>query len=142
MAADQKEDSSIYTEIILDLYKNPVNYGEFDDPDLNLSGGNPSCGDEVVFHLRLEGDRVNDVRFHGHGCAISRASECILTEMVKGMRLEEVLEIKPDTLFDELGGVVQTRIKCGLLGLHVLKHGIRMYLKNPEKFTVIRGISI
>ncbi len=142
MAGEQREDSSIYTEIILDLYRNPVNFGEFDDPDLHLSGGNPSCGDEVVFHLRLERDRIKDVRFHGHGCAISRASECILTEMVKGMKLEEVLEIKPDTLFDELGGVVQTRIKCGLLGLHVLKHGIRMYLKNPEEFTVIWGISI
>jgi len=132
----------IYTEIILDLYKNPVNYGELDNPDLHLAGGNPSCGDEVIFHLRLDGEKIKDVRFSGHGCAISRASECVLTEMVKGLSLNEVLDIDSKTLFDELGGVVQTRLKCALLGLHVLKHGIKMYLKNPDEFTVIKNISI
>lgn len=142
MADDRENEKTIYTEIILDLYRNPVNYGEIEAPDLQLAGGNPTCGDEVVFHLRLQGENILDVRFHGHGCAISRASECVLTEMVKGMRLEDVLAIKPEAVFDELGGVVQTRIKCALLGLHVLKHGIRMYLRNPSEFTVIRGISI
>ena len=142
MKEERAVEGNIYTEIILDLYKKPVNYGELPDPDLQFSGGNPTCGDEVVFHLRLKDDHIQEVLFHGHGCAISRASECVLTEMVKGMRLEEVLEIKPDAVFDELGGVIQTRIKCALLGLHVLKHGIRLYLKNPAEFTVIKGISI
>ena len=142
MAAQGGDEANIYTEIILDLYKHPVNYGELDNPDLQCAGGNPTCGDEVVFHLRLNGEQILDVRFHGHGCAISWASECVLTEMVKGMKLEQVLEIKPDAVFDELGGVVQTRIKCALLGLHVLKHGIRSYLQNPAEFSVIKGIAI
>ena len=140
MAMD--EQNNLYSEIILDLYKHPINYGELDDPDLRFSGGNPSCGDEVIFHICLEGDRIREVKFQGHGCAISRASQCVLTELVKGKTIAEVLEILPENIFEELGGVIQTRIKCALLGLHVFKQGLRMYLKNPEEFTVIKGISI
>ena len=133
---------SIYSEIILDLYKNPKNFGKLTNYDLKASGGNYICGDTVTFELKIEKEKITDVKFTGEGCAISRASESLLTEMVKGKTISEVKKISSDQVFENLGGVIQTRIKCALLGYEVLKIGIEKYSEQGGKKTEVAGINI
>ena len=136
-----KKDSEIYSEIIIDLYKNPINFGKLNNPSITLQGGNPLCGDEVRFELKIEAGVVKDIRFTGHGCAISRASESLLSEMVKGKKFEEIERIKDSNVFDVLGNVVQTRIKCALLPLHVLKQGYAKYKERPN-VKLVSGLGV
>ena len=63
----------LYREVILDHYKNPRNFGDLESPDAEFHDRNPLCGDEMGVHIKLEGDRIADLRFHGTGCAISQA---------------------------------------------------------------------
>ena len=116
---------SLYREVILDHYRNPRNKGTLDPADYSYEDTNPLCGDEVRIDLRIDGDRVSDVKFSGRGCAVSQASASILTEMVEGRPLDEVRALTKDDLLDELGiPVSPARLKCALLGLKCLKAGL------------------
>lgn len=116
---------SLYREFILDHYRNPRNKGTLDPADYSYEDTNPLCGDEVRIDLRVESDRVADVKFTGRGCAVSQASASILTEMVQGQPLDEVKALTKDDLLEELGiPVSPARMKCALLGLKVLKAGL------------------
>jgi len=132
----------IYTDIILDLYRNPSNFGTLESPDLEIYGGNPLCGDEVKFTLKIKDGKVDDVNFTGHGCAISRASESLLTELVKGKAITDVLKLENTDIFEVLGNVIETRIKCSLLGLIVIKRGLEKYQKDPAETKKVSGIVI
>ena len=70
--------NQLYREVLLDHYRQPHRYGELDSPDLAPAGHNPVCGDQVTIELKLEGDKVVDVSFHGMGCAISVASSSMM----------------------------------------------------------------
>lgn len=80
----------LYREIILDHYKNPRNRGELDPPARQLKGFNPLCGDEVVVSVLLDDDRVAEIRTTGQGCSISQSSASMMSQAVKGLRLDEV----------------------------------------------------
>lgn len=123
----------IYTDLILELYRNPVNRGSVKNYDLKFSGGNPVCGDEVSFEIKLEGNRIKEIMFSGHGCAISTAAESLLTQEVKGKTIEEVLAMTNRDVFASLGNIIQTRVKCALLGLHVLKEGLKEHGKSGRR---------
>ena len=134
--------NELYTEIILDLYKNPHNKGRIGDFSLEAGGGNPTCGDQVTFTMKISEGKIEDIKFYGSGCAISTASESLLTEMVKGKRVEEALKITQKELFAELGNIIQTRIKCALLGLEVMKKGLVEYKKRGGGKVSVKGIVI
>lgn len=112
-----------YRDYILDHYRNPRNFGTMENPDAQAEDVNPLCGDAIRMDLRVgEDGTVRDVRFSGKGCAISQASASMLTESVKGMRLEDVAKLSKDVVLDNVGiGISQTRMKCAMLGLRVLK---------------------
>lgn len=74
----------LYRDVILDHNKHPRNFGRLDPCDTSADGNNPLCGDRLTLTLRLEGERVSDIRFEGKGCAISTASASLMTEAVKG----------------------------------------------------------
>jgi nitrogen fixation NifU-like protein len=134
-------DSKLFSEMILELFKNPLNRAEMADASLVASGGNPVCGDKVTIFLKIKKGVVVEASFLSQGCAISTASASVLTEMVKGHTVPEVLAISPDALFDQLGGVIQTRIKCATLGLVVAKEGLRAQVADPSK-RLVSGISV
>jgi len=74
----------LYRDVILDHNRNPRNFGRLDPSDAHADGHNPLCGDRLTVSLRMNGDRIEDVRFDGKGCAISTASASMMTEAVKG----------------------------------------------------------
>jgi nitrogen fixation NifU-like protein len=112
-----------YKEYILDHYRNPRNFGHLDRVDARAEDLNPLCGDTITMELALDADRrVTDVRFSGKGCAISQASASMLTEGIKGMKLEDVAKLPQDAVLENVGiGISPTRMKCAMLGLKVLK---------------------
>ncbi|MEM7116919.1 MAG: iron-sulfur cluster assembly scaffold protein [Chloroflexota bacterium] len=118
-------DSSYYREQIIDLYENPMNYGELDPADFSYEEDNPLCGDVVRIDVRLDDEqRVVEANWSGDGCAISQASASLLTEEIKGMTLEEIRAFPKETLLDLVGiPLSMARIKCALLPLKVMKAG-------------------
>ncbi|HKQ18425.1 MAG TPA: SUF system NifU family Fe-S cluster assembly protein [Candidatus Eisenbacteria bacterium] len=115
----------LYRQNILDHYQNPRNFGTLPHPDISVEDSNPLCGDKIRMDLRIEQDRVADVRFSGVGCSISRAAASMLTEEIKGKTLEEVKRIGRDEVLEMLGiELGPVRLKCALLALKTLKVGV------------------
>jgi nitrogen fixation protein NifU and related proteins len=113
---------SMYREVILDHYKNPRGHGVIEGADAEAEGLNPLCGDEVAIFVSFDGDRIEDVKFRGRGCAISQAATSMLMEMVRGRSAQEVADMSRDELLEEVGiPLTPIRLKCALLGLGVLK---------------------
>jgi nitrogen fixation NifU-like protein len=111
-----------YKEYILDHYRNPRNFGKLDAPDAVAEDLNPLCGDKLRFELKIDDGRVTDVRFSGKGCAISQASASMLSESVRGERIEDVARMQQDRVLENIGiGISPARMKCAMLGLKVLK---------------------
>jgi nitrogen fixation protein NifU and related proteins len=116
------EFDQLYREVILDHYKNPRGHGVIEDADAQAEGQNPLCGDEVSIFVALDGDKIDDVRFRGRGCAISQAATSMLIELVKGRTVDEIATMPREELLDEVGiPLTPVRLKCALLGLGVLK---------------------
>jgi len=118
-------DSNIYREQIIDLYENPLNYGEIKNPDFSYEEDNPLCGDVIRIDVRLdEQGRVAEVAWSGDGCAISQASASLLTEEIKSMTMDEVRAFSSERLLELIGvPLSMARVKCALLSLKVLKAG-------------------
>ena len=117
-------DDQFFREYILDHYKNPRNFGRLEHPDISHEEDNPLCGDVIGMDFKIADGVIDDVRFHGRGCAISQASASLLTERLKGLPLEEAKKISKADVLGELGiQISPARIKCALLSLKVLKVG-------------------
>ena len=124
MTTNAAADDQFYREYILDHYKNPRNYGRLDHPDITHEEDNPLCGDVVGMDFQIRDGVIEDIRFHGRGCAISQASASLLTERLKGIALDEAKKIDKNDVLGELGiQISPARIKCALLPLKVLKVG-------------------
>ena len=118
------EFDQLYREVILDHYKNPRNHGVIEDADAHAEGKNPLCGDETEIFVKFgaDGATIEDIKFHGRGCAISQAATSMLTEMVKGKQASEVATLTRDDILEEVGiPLTPVRLKCALLGLTTLK---------------------
>jgi nitrogen fixation NifU-like protein len=124
----------IYREIILDHYRNPRNKGKISSPDVSIHDSNPLCGDEIDIHLKVEGDKIKDIKFEGRGCAISQASASMLTEMVMNKPLTSVKDMTKENILEEIGltSLGPARIKCALLSLKVLKLGMVKYYADRD----------
>ncbi|HWO46149.1 MAG TPA: SUF system NifU family Fe-S cluster assembly protein [Methylomirabilota bacterium] len=124
MSTSTAADDQFYREYILDHYKNPRNYGRLEDPDITHEEDNPLCGDVVGMDFKIKDGVIEDIRFHGRGCAISQASASLLTERLKGIALDQAKKIDKNDVLGELGiQISPARIKCALLPLKVLKVG-------------------
>jgi nitrogen fixation NifU-like protein len=115
----------LYRDFILEHYKRPRNFGELDPHDLDAQEYNPLCGDELAIQIRVADGRIEDLRFNGHGCAISQAAASIASEELIGMQVDEAAALDADWMLELLGiDISATRRKCALLSLKVLRHAI------------------
>ncbi len=129
-------------DLILDHYENPRHYGKLDPSDIRLTTGNPGCGDVVTFYLRVNGEeRVSEVSFEGTGCTISQAGASMVTEMVTGMKLEEVEGLSQDAVIQIMGrDLAMTRPRCATLGLTTARLTVRHYRR--KKMAQEHGIEL
>lgn len=113
----------LYREQILEHYKKPHHWGELPEHDLEFEDFNPLCGDELKVQIKVADDgTIADLRFSGHGCAISQASASMASDEVIGMSVDELLKLDRDFILELLGiDISATRMKCAMLSLKVLK---------------------
>ena len=122
--------ADIYHEMIVDYSRNPINYGEIENHDVTFHDSNPLCGDSIDIDMKIDGDKVTDIKFHGKGCAICMACSSVLTEITKGKSIDEARAIEKNDVLSELGleHLQAVRIKCALLSLKVLKSALYTYI--------------
>ena len=113
----------VYKEMILDLYRNPLNKKSLNVFDFKHREFNPTCGDDIQIEIKFdENKKVADVGHTGNGCAISQASVSLLTDTIKNKTKEEIQEITKDDMLELLQiPISHTRLKCALLGWSVLQ---------------------
>jgi nitrogen fixation NifU-like protein len=119
-----------YSEIIIEHFRHPRNYGALAAPEVAYEDVNPLCGDRIRMELNVSADQtITAVRFRGDSCIISRAAASILTELIQGRALQEIVGLPQDVLLTALYTPIRpARMKCALLPLHVLQAGIVTYL--------------
>ncbi|MEK9184937.1 MAG: iron-sulfur cluster assembly scaffold protein [Patescibacteria group bacterium] len=119
----------IYSENIMDHYKDPRNFGSLEDCDIEYSDSNPLCGDKIKIEIKIKDNRIHEMKYECEGCAISRASSSIISEELKGMELEKVLKLNADFVLNLLGIKLNSvRLKCALLSLRAVQKSIVKYL--------------
>src|SRR5688572_26651459 len=125
-------EDQLYREIILEHFKNPLNYGLIANPDFDISDYNPLCGDEIRLTGKIthsssgsENGKLTDIKFQSRGCAISKASASMMTESFLGKSIDEIKEIRPEEYLEILEiELSPSRVKCALLGFSALKKSL------------------
>ena len=124
----------MYQENILDHYKSPRNFGPMDNATVHHHESNPLCGDEIDMYLVIKDNRVEDVKFLGHGCAISQASASMLTEETRGKSLSKIKSLTKEKILEMLGiPISPVRLKCALLSLDTVKNSVKIFEKYVRK---------
>ena len=119
----------LYTEKVMDHFNNPRNVGVIEDADGTGEVGNPTCGDIMKITIKVdETDRINDIKFQTLGCGAAIATSSIVTEMARGMTLEEAVAISKQQVADELGGLPPAKMHCSVLATDGLKVAVDDYL--------------
>lgn len=135
-----------YSQKILELFRNPKNAGKMEDATIVATAGSPICGDMINLYLKINEKQeiIEHASFESYGCAANIATASVLTEMVKGMRLNEAWKISWKDVAKEVGGLPSVKFHCGILAVGALKRAIRAYYSKkksipswlPKKLTV------
>lgn len=122
----------LYRENLMDHYQHPRNHGPLAECDAEAEGQNPLCGDQVVVQVKLADGAIEEMRFTGHGCAVSQAATSMLTELVQGLTVAEAAALPSQAILDELAIPLSAmRVKCAVLGLGTLKVALHRAAGTP-----------
>ena len=117
---------ALYSDVLLDHFRHPRNYGSIVAPDVSYESFNPLCGDRIRIELKLNQTTITEARFKGDACAISTAAASLLTELITGTQIEAVAALSDDQLITALESNIQpARVQCALLPLEALRAGLK-----------------
>ncbi len=118
---------SLYSEKVMEHFKNPRNVGEIENPDGVGHVGNPVCGDIMELYIKVNNSTIVDAKFKTFGCGAAIATSSMVTEMVKGMSLGEALEVSNKAVAEALDGLPPVKMHCSALAEEALKSAIEDY---------------
>jgi nitrogen fixation NifU-like protein len=122
----------MYSEKVMEHFRNPHNMGEIPDADGVGTVGNPVCGDLMTIYIKVKDNRLEDVKFKTFGCGAAIATSSMITELAKGKTLEEAIKISRGDVADKLGGLPPVKMHCSNLAADGLHAAIQDYLKKKE----------
>lgn len=132
----------LYSDVVKDHFTNPRNVFDPDEhfvSDADGIVGNIKCGDQMMFMLKIDDDVIRDVRWKTYGCASAIASTSMLSESIKGMRIDEAYRIKPADIAQKLGGLPENKIHCSVLGDKALRAAIDAWLEKQGRAGEFKG---
>ena len=117
----------MYSERVMDHFRNPRHVGEIEQPDGVGEVGNPVCGDMMTFYIKVRDDRLEDVKFKTFGCGAAIAVSSMVADMAVGKTLDEAMNITNADVAKELGGLPPNKLHCSNLGADALHAAIKAY---------------
>ena len=125
---------SLYSEKVMDHFRNPRNVGVIEDADAVGEVGNAKCGDIMKMYLKIDDDIVSDVKFETFGCGSAIASSSMATELIKGKPLSEAAQLTNKAVTEALDGLPEHKIHCSVLAQEAIQAALDdYYTKHPEK---------
>ena len=118
---------ALYSEKVMDHFRNPRNVGVIENADGVGEVGNPVCGDIMKIYLKIDNDTISDVKFETFGCGSAIASSSMATELVKGKTIEEALSLTNKQVVDALGGLPAHKLHCSVLAEEAIKKALKDY---------------
>ena len=122
-----------YTEKVMEHFRNPRNMGVMEKPDGVGEVGNPSCGDVMTVQIKVKGGKIADVKFQTFGCVAAVATSSMITELVRGKKVEDALKITRADVSKELGGLPPIKEHCSNLAADAVHAAIEDYLAKKKK---------
>ena len=123
----------MYTDKVLEHFKNPRNVGELKDADAEGTVGNPVCGDLMTMYIKVKDDRIDDIKFKTYGCGAAIATSSMTTELAKGKTLDEAMEISRQDVAEALDGLPPVKMHCSNLAADALHEAIKNYREKKKK---------
>lgn len=123
----------MYTDKVMEHFKNPRNMGEIPGADGVGTVGNPVCGDLMTIYIKVKNNRLEDIKFKTFGCGSAIATSSMITELAKGKTLEEGLKITRANVADSLGGLPPVKMHCSNLAADALHAAIEDYYKRQKE---------
>ena len=125
--------ASLYSDKVMEHFRNPRNVGEMENPDGIGHVGNPVCGDIMELYIKVHDDIITDAKFKTFGCGAAIATSSMVTELVKGKTISEALEISNRAVAEALGGLPPIKMHCSVLAEEALRSAIEDYLSKSNK---------
>jgi len=122
----------MYSDKVMDHFRNPRNVGEIADADGVGTVGNPVCGDVMAITIKVKDNRIADIKFKTFGCGAAVATSSMITELAKGKTLDEALKITRSDVAESLGGLPPVKMHCSNLAADALHEAIKDYRKRKE----------
>jgi nitrogen fixation NifU-like protein len=123
----------MYSEKVLEHFRNPRNVGEIKDADGVGTVGNPVCGDMMTMYITVKENKIKDIKFKTYGCGAAIATSSMTTELAKGKTIEEAEKITRQSVAEALDGLPPVKLHCSNLAADALKEAIKDYKKKKEE---------
>lgn len=124
---------SLYSEKVMEHFRNPRNVGDMENPNGIGHVGNPVCGDIMELYIKVDDNVISDAKFKTFGCGAAIATSSMVTEMVKGKTIDEALAISNRAVAEALGGLPSVKMHCSVLAEEALKSAINDYISKSQK---------